>query len=235
MKRLSFLFVLAAVILLSADVYASGTGGPHLWLSTDSNNFDEGGVGYVDSVSGWQRESYVSNNMPFTMYLYNAAPANKGTAYDIGLIVAVHKGDINGSITIADAFGAEQTLTYSDFTTNDPYPGGSHGVYNSNGVFAVLKPSHQINLTTDSTGHADTTSAASSWTQFIVKSSSFSDFHFDAKSTGNSGGQFYNPASHDVTWGGEGSAPPAPEPATLSFLGLGLFGLTRIIKKWGKK
>lgn len=221
--------------MFSSYAYAGSLGGPHLWLSTDPNQFNEGGIGYVGDVSGWQDESYVANNMPFTVYLYNAAPDNKGTAYDIGLIVAVHKGDINGSITIADAFGAEQTLAYSDFTTNDPYPGGGHGVYDNDGVFAVLKPSQKINLTTDPTGHANTTSTASSWTQFIVKSSSFSDFHFDAKSTGGSGNPFYNPASHDITWGGEGSSPPSPEPATMSLLGFGLVGIAGCYLRKTKK
>ena len=212
------------MMLLAGSAYASG-GGPHLWLSADPNQFDKGGVGYVGSSTGWMNKSYVSKNMPLTMYLYNAASKKKGTAEDIGLIVVVHKGDKNGSITIEDAFGVDHTLNYSDFTTLNPYPGNDHGVYDSDGVYAVLKPSKEIDLTTDKSKDEDTSSDASSWTKFVVKSSSFSEVHFDAVSSN----AFYNPASHDIDLCGRGD--PAPEPATMSLLGLGLFGLIGLKRK----
>jgi len=169
-------------------------------------------------------ESYVVKSMPFTMYLYNAGPSTAGTAMDIALVVVVHQGETGGTIAITDAFGTEKTLGYSDFTTVNPYPGGNHGVYDTDGVYAVLRPSSpSIDLTYDSTGNANTTSTPSSWTKFIVKSSSFSEVHFDAISS-NGFCSPYNPASHDVTYYGD---PSTPEPATLSVLGLVLFGITR--------
>lgn len=219
------LFILVLILLFASSAYASG-GGPHLWLSTDPNNFDEGGAGYVGSAPEWKPDSYLSSSMPFTMYLYNSAPYSQGTAKDVGLIVVVHSGETSGTITIADAFGVEQTLDYSDFSSTIPYPGGGHGVYGggSDGIYAILKPSKKINLTYDYTGNEDTTSTASSWTKFVVKSSSFSEVHFDARSFNKCSPVFYNPASHDVDWSG-GGGPAIPEPASISFLGFGFFGL----------
>ena len=226
-KTVVCLFIIIGCFSMNA--YASVSGGPHLWLSTDPNNFDAGGIGYIGSAPGWQDESYIAKSMPLTMYLYNAAPTNKGTADNIGLIVVAHTGDTSGSITIADAFGMETTLKYSDFTANDPYPGGNHGVYNSDGVYAILRPGSDIDLTTDKNGHENTTSDSSSWTKFIVKSSSFSEVHFDAIG-GDGYGEFYNPGSHDVDLFGV-ETQHAPEPVSIGFFGFGLAGLTRLLHK----
>lgn len=220
------IFTFIALIMAAGAAYAGG-GGPHLWLSTDPNQFNEGGLGYINDGSAWQNDSYVATSMPFTAYLYNASPGNKGTAYDIGLIVAVQTGDEEGSITIADAFGVEQTLTYADFKSFNPYPGGGHGI---DGMYAVLKPSQTINLTTDNTNYANTSSKASSWTQFVVKSSSFAEYHLDARSFGGSD-VFYNPASHDINFGGGGGDPSVPEPASMVLVGIGLAGLLARRKK----
>ncbi|MDD5136045.1 MAG: PEP-CTERM sorting domain-containing protein [Candidatus Omnitrophica bacterium] len=227
------IYSLILTALAAGSSYACGCDSGGLWLSTDPNHFAAGGVGYVtNSSNDWEYKSYCTENLPFTMYLYNeTSSCYGGTAKDIGLIVAVHKGETNGSITIADAFGVETTLHYSDFSTYDPYPGYDHGVYDNDGVFAVLKPSTRIDLTTDYTNHENTTSTSSSWTDFVVKSSSFSEVHFDAKSTGWCGDTLYTGSCNDVTLCGPGGFGTVPEPATLSFLGLGLFGLMNFKRK----
>jgi hypothetical protein len=45
--------------------------------------FDEGGTGYIGSNSDpWLTDSYLTNNNPFKLYIYNAAK-NKGPANNV--------------------------------------------------------------------------------------------------------------------------------------------------------
>lgn len=222
-KTLKTLMCLSILPLLCvATANACVVGGPHLWLSTDSNNFNLGGENYVwRSRDPWQRQSYVAevaDNMPFTMYLYNALKTGGEDAEDIGLIVVVHKPETGegktGSVTITDEFGNSQTLTSFAGTDVGPYyGGGNHGVYlPHDGVFAIYKPSSTINLSSD----RNPPYGEKKWTSFVISSSSFSEVHFDAFSCNG----FWNPASHDVTQ-------VVPEPASLSLIGFGVFCLLK--------
>jgi len=216
---LSFVFGGLFLITIPALSYA-GVGGPHLWLSTDPAQFDEGGVDYVYTSSDpWIADSYVPGQTPFTMYLYDSVNNVKfADALNIGLLVTIHNGE-SGSVKIKDEFNVTTTLSvfnYTDFETY--YGGGNHGVYPpSDGVFAIYRPSSVINLSSNSTGKK--------YTWFEIESISFSQVHFDAFSDNG----YYNPASHDVT----GGAKTTPEPSTIALLGIGLFGLFGARRKRG--
>jgi len=205
MKKI--IYLLAILIMCTSSAYA-GVGGPHLWLSTDPNNFNEGGVGYIGSSSDpWMTDSYLLNNGA-RLYLYNASKTYDAT--NVALMVAIHSYE-SGWVSIKDEFG--NTTLISSFPETDITPyygGGNHGVYEPHdGIFAVYYPSQTINL------------APQTYTYFNIYKgpAELTQVHFDAFSENG----FYNPASHDATM--------TPEPATLSLVWLGLLGFGVVRRK----
>lgn len=214
MKKIIYIFIL--LMFFAAKAYAQA-GGPHLWLSTDPANFNEGGVNYVgSSTNPWMADSYNAGAGPFRMYLYNAVNnVNAEAATNVGLLVAIHSGD-SGVVEIKDSSGIPTLIpmfTYIDI--NPYYGGGYHGVYqnlnsatNEGGGDAVFAL-YTTNITL----------ASNQSTYFDITTNGFREVHFDAFSSNG----YYNPPSHDVT--------TTPEPATLLLLGMGLVGLIGLRKK----
>jgi len=207
MNRIIWVLMLAVSMPICAAV-ALPVDGPHLWLSTDPNSFDEGGVDYVGDVGdSWATESYLSADQPFTLYVYQPVGAPLAPATDIGLMIAIHTGE-TGTVTVdgnvISSFPETDYLPY--------YGGGSHGIYEPHdGVFAVYQT--DIDLMMD-TLHSPSVSGAlpGSFTSFEISWEGFTQVHFDAFSVNG----YWNPPSHDVTGG------VVPEPATALLLGVGL-------------
>ena len=200
-----FLVTLGLAVAFSTPSisWADPLGGPHLWLSTDSATFDEGGTGYFENNSDpWITDSYLTNSNLFTLYIYNAS--KRGTATDIQLMLAVHAGE-NGFITV----GGTTYTSFSDILLPSEYGGGSHGIYND-----PLPNGHDGRYTlTTSLGNLSPLSS----TSVDVTWSGFSQIHLDIFSSNG----FYNPASHDAT----GGMKPVPEPGAFLLLGSGLIGI----------
>jgi hypothetical protein len=203
MKRLS-LFVLTFLLLPSFS-YALVEDGPHLWLSTDPNQFNEGGIGYMGyDPNAWFSESYVTQDNPFILFIYHSV-RNAVTATDIQLLVVIHQGE-SGTVTI-------EGTTYSSFdlvTLPPEYGGGNHGIYDDppgthDGRYALIPLGFDLDQLTYS-------SVNITW-------EGFSEVHFDVISSNG----FWNPPSHDVT-------ATVPEAATLLLIGAGLLWLRGIRK-----
>jgi len=190
-----------------SSAWATPVSGPHLWLSTDPNNFDEGGLGYVGNVSDpWLTESYVTIGSPFTLYVYHPVG---DAAIDIGLMVAVHDGEI-GTVVVDGTV----ISTFPNTDISPYYGGGNHGIYQPHdGVFAVYQT--EIDLLAD-TNHSPSVLGAvpGSFTSFEISWDGFSQIHVDAFSANG----FWNPPSHDATG-------IVPELATAVLLGTGLVGI----------
>lgn len=215
MKKIIYVFTL--LMALAANAYALPSGGPHLWLSTDANNFNEGGLNYVgDSTNPWMADSYnAGSGVPFRLYLYNALNnARAQAAINVSLLVAIHSGD-SGVVEIKDASGNVTLIPAFTYNNINPYYGGGyHGVYQNLGGNGDESGDAMFALY-----NTNITLAQNQSTYFDITTNGFREVHFDAFSSNG----YYNPASHDVT--------TTPEPATAALLGLGLLGLFGLRKK----
>ncbi|MBI5739780.1 MAG: PEP-CTERM sorting domain-containing protein [Nitrospirae bacterium] len=181
-------------------------GGPHLWLSTDPANFDEGGAGYIGpNADTWTTDSYITTNHPSVLYIYNAD--NRDAATDIRLLLTVHNGE-SGTITV-------EGTDYTSFTgTSLPsqYGGGNHGIYDPHdGRFAIADLGFDLD--------------SEEFNKAAISFEGFSEVHFDVFSSNN----FWNPPSHDAT------GTHVPEPGTILLMGTGLLGLVLYGRKRFKK
>lgn len=193
---------LLLVLLVPGGSWGTPTGGPHLWLSTDPRQFDEGGAGYVgDADDPWLDESYVTQGNPFTLYLYHALKSGE-PATDIQLLVVVHEGE-SGVVTV----GTAEVRSFPGVALPPQYGGGNHGVYDDppgthDGRYAVVPLDFDLEPQASA-------AVRISWY-------GFSEVHFDAISSNG----FWNPPSHDAT----GTRTPVPEPSAWLLWGVGLGG-----------
>lgn len=194
-------------LLFPAFSWGKSVGGPHLWLSLDSMNFDKGGQGYVkDDPDPWLKKSYVTNESNFDLYLYNptkAHPKKGRTANDLSLLTFVHAGE-SGTVKVND-------VIYSTFT-NTVVKGAkglkNKGLYKHGSSFDDVRYAI-IPLMADLLP-GDFISLEIEW-------SGFSQVHFDAVSSNC----FYNLPNHDVT-------AIVPTPPTMILFGSGLVCLVGI-------
>jgi len=220
MKKLLIIYGLIVVMLsmnanISLAIPLTFHGGPHLWLSTDPVQPDEGGTGYVGDIGDpWFNDSYFTIDNPFNLYIYNAKK-NGGPATDIQLLVAVHSAE-TGMGNMVNVEG----IDYNNFTGTvlpPEYGSGNHGIYDDpegthDGRYTVVPLGFDL--------------LPLELKEITLSYEGFSIIHVDVFSSNG----YWNPPSHDVT----ADPPTIPEPSTVSLLCIGIAGLFAARKKCKK-
>ena len=224
MKKYFGVLIAIALLVLTCPIASWSTtySGPHLWLSTDPSEMDEGGDGWVDDVGDpWLNQSYLTPDNPFDLYIYSAKK-DAVPAEDITLLLTILETEIGigGTISVTDPL-TSTTTTYSVFdgvdltTTGYSTAGGpNHGVYEPPeahlGRFAIASLGFDL--------------SAQEMRSVEIAYTEFSQIHIDVFSSNG----FYNPPSHDATG-------VIPEPGTIMLLGSGLMGVAAYRRKRFKK
>ena len=215
MKRLLiFVGILLAVVFSFVNAQAS------IVLYADPST-------YVAANSDpWFTDSYITGPGDFTLTVKNSFTQN--AVNDIYLVIAMKESTKDGlSITLNG-----NTLNASNFTASGshPYITDSHGVLGNSTYYY----NYFI---------GDLASLESTDLDISIVTSGSPIVHFDAygyKVKNNDGDLqlINNPNSKDVTWDpplyNELNPPVVPEPATLSFFGIMLFGLVGFNRRFYK-